>query len=37
MTEGGIIMGWRVSRINPDSVVLRKGRATKVLKLGGEI
>lgn len=37
MTEGGIIMGWRVSRINPDSVVLRKGRTTKVLKLGGEI
>ena len=37
MTEGGIIMGWRVSRINPDSVVLRKGSATKVLKLGGEI
>jgi len=37
MTEGGIIMGWRVSRINPDSVVLRKGNAVKILKLGGEI
>ncbi len=37
MTEGGIIMGWRVSRINPDSVVLRKGSAVKILKLGGEI
>ena len=37
MTEGGIIMGWRVAKINPDNVVLRKGRAVKVLKLGGEV
>ncbi|MEE8638339.1 MAG: hypothetical protein V3T21_04750 [Candidatus Margulisiibacteriota bacterium] len=36
MTEGATIMGWRVVRISRTSVVLRKGRRTKTLKLGGE-
>jgi len=36
MTEGGIIMGWRVASIAPTSVVLRKGRMTKILRLEGK-
>ena len=36
LTEGGTIMGWRVIKINQNNVVLRKGRASKVLKLGGD-
>ena len=36
MTEGATIMGWRVVRISRTNVVLRKGRRTKTLKLGGE-
>lgn len=33
MTEGGIIMGWRVASISPTKVVLRKGKRSKILRL----
>lgn len=36
MTEGATIMGWRVVRISRTDVILRKGRRTRTLKLGGE-
>ena len=36
VTEGGYIMGWRVATIYQTSVLLRRGNATRLLKLGGE-
>jgi hypothetical protein len=33
---GGTIMGWKLVSITPDHVVLKKGSATKILKLEGK-
>ena len=35
LTEGGGVLGWRVTSISKNRVVLVKGGRTKILKLGG--